>query len=95
MSKKTWKRENRSVVINDDLTIEVRYVGPTHLSKKAIPLDNEVLPLIVAAPDLLAAAKLAVEPLEAFAEYYNDSRSKGVVKALKKAIKKADPTYNE
>jgi hypothetical protein len=95
MNNQSWKRENRSIIINDELTIKVSYAGDPCVTTKAIPLDHAVLPLIAAAPDLLSAAMLAAEQLESFPEYENDATIKEIVETLKQAIAKAAPTHDK
>jgi hypothetical protein len=65
-----WEKSSRTIEVTelprrvaglvaaDDLTLEVNYSGGSSC-RKGITLDNAVMPLVAAAPELLAALKLA------------------------------------
>jgi hypothetical protein len=48
-----WQRDGRDIKIDDDLTISIKYTGDAN-AFKAVRLDNEIIPLIEVAPELLA-----------------------------------------
>ncbi|NBW20498.1 MAG: hypothetical protein EBR82_72270 [Caulobacteraceae bacterium] len=79
-------RRVAGVVAADDLTLEVNYSGGSSC-RKGITLDNAVMPLAAAAPELLAALKFAAEVLK---HHDIDEWLSGEFKIITDAIAKAE-----
>lgn len=86
----SWKRENRSIIVNDQLKLNVNYESSSNatISQTAVVLDTQIMPLITSAPNLLESAKLALEVLDSH-KHYNDIERENAIAVLKFAIQKA------
>jgi hypothetical protein len=61
-----WTRDGRNIIIDDEMTIQVRYTEPGS-AFKGMRLDHEVMPLVAAAPEMLKALKTILQ-------HYQDAR---------------------
>lgn len=92
----TWHKSDRSIEVTDlprlvdgivsadELTVSINYTGGSSC-RKGITLDNAVMPLMAAAPELLEALQECAEALRV----HQGPRSMLALAAAEAAIKKA------
>lgn len=89
-----WTRDGtiREIRIDDELTIKIGYVGPSS-GYIGARLDHEIIPLLLAAPELLEALRDCVTSPGALAEEsheYAMRRLRSITRTAQETIAKAE-----